>query len=227
MKNRFGTVVFLALFLGGCSVAQPDESNQAGQDKSMKIIGEDLRGDSLESAMSELDAAGIKYVVHVPDRGGAVLASPEAERGIWKVFTLAETSGVDFITGEISTGDSVEILVTAVNRVPSEPTPTPKPTQVETTKVTYIVTSDGPISNTTFGNSIRGSLNTEQANDVSSPFTKEYVFPRINDFSFTSFSVIAQAGEGATTISCQIEVDGNMGKVQTSTGPYAVVSCSK
>lgn len=224
MKYRFGTVVFLALFLSGCSVADAGESSRAEQDKSVTVIGEDLRGDSLESATAELDAAGIKYVVRIPDRGGAVLASPETEKGIWKVLTLTETEG-DFIAGEISTGASVEILATAINRVPAKPTPTP--TQPTTTKVTYIVTSDGPISNTTFGNSLRGNLNTEQANDVSSPFTKEYVFDRITDFSFTSFSVIAQAGEGATTISCQIGIDGNMGKVQTSTGPYAVVSCSK
>jgi hypothetical protein len=224
MKNRFGTVVFLALLLSGCSVAESGVNSQTGADKNVKIIGEDLRGDSLESAISELDAAGIKYVVRVPDRGGAVLASPEAEKGIWKVLTLKETGG-DFIAGEISTGASVEILATAINRVPTQPTQTP--TQPTTTKVTYTVTSDGPISNTTFGNSLRGNLNTEQANDVSSPFTKEYVFDRITDFSFTSFSVVAQAGEGATTISCQISIDGNVGKVQTSTGPYAVVSCSK
>ncbi|BCW71868.1 hypothetical protein [Arthrobacter sp. NicSoilB8] len=90
-----------------------------------------------------------------------------------------------------------------------------------------MITADGPISSTTFGNSVGGRMNTEQASDVLSPFVKEYTYTQEMFMRKShSFSVSAQAGEGATTISCQIKIDDNAGPVNTSTGPYAVVMCT-
>ena len=93
--------------------------------------------------------------------------------------------------------------------------------------IKYVVTADGPISSTTFGNMVGGSVSTEQANGAPSPVSKEYFFPydKVSG-GFNSFSVTAQAGEGTTTITCQILRNGNEIKKQTSTGPYAVVMCN-
>jgi hypothetical protein len=75
---------------------------------------------------------------------------------------------------------------------------------------------------------IDGNMSTEQANDVASPFTKEYTFTqRQFEGDFRSFSVSAQAGTGTATISCQINVDEMKGAVKTSTGPYAIVMCTR
>lgn len=126
----------------------------------------------------------------------------------------------------LKTGDSVEIIDMPMDK--STPTAIPTSTEPQTRKVTYLITADGPILNTTFGNMVNGKLCTEQANDVASPFAKEYTFDKWQfERDFRSLSVTAQAGEGTTTISCQINIDDVPGPVNTSTGPYAVVMCTK
>ncbi|MGW5219926.1 MmpS family transport accessory protein [Nocardia sp. NPDC004085] len=88
--------------------------------------------------------------------------------------------------------------------------------------MTYEVTSDGPRAANISYSSSGDSGNIEQANQQPLPWTK--------DVTVTGFiktvSVTAQAGEGATTITCKIREGDKTIAEQTSTGPYAVVTCS-
>jgi hypothetical protein len=107
------------------------------------------------------------------------------------------------------------------------PTPTPDPAyRPPSSDVVYTVTSDGPISQVTVGNTIRGKMGTEQFTEQPAKFTKSYHFDEdLNKQDFDFLSVNAQAG-GGSTITCAISVNGQEVARQTSSGPYAVVMCS-
>ncbi|MCF3139701.1 hypothetical protein LRQ04_10585 [Paenarthrobacter sp. AR 02] len=125
--------------------------------------------------------------------------------------------------GNPGSGDEVRLIMEPM--VP-KPSATAAPTQPAGITISYVITADGPISSTTFGNSLYGKLSTEQANDVSSPFQKDYFFTESQiERGYNTFGVTAQSGEGATTITCQILRNGVQTAKQTSTGPFAVVSC--
>ena len=86
--------------------------------------------------------------------------------------------------------------------------------------LTYTVTSDGGISSVTYG-----TANFNQAQDTNvqgSTWSKS--LPQGAEPRYPV--VVAQAGEGATTISCKIAVGGEVKTEQTSHGQYAVVTCS-
>lgn len=105
-------------------------------------------------------------------------------------------------------------------------TPAVEEEQVANT-VTYEVTSDGPTaSSVTYMTLNNGGTGQEQATDAALPFTKELTLEDGGAFSTNVFSLVAQAAEGATTISCKITAKGEAIAEQTSTGEYAVVSCS-
>jgi hypothetical protein len=178
--------------------------------------------------MEKLDAAGITYEVRIQGQEGTIMKDPSAaaEKGRWKTLTLMDDTKGAFSKDELKTGDSVQILVHPMVTPAATPTPTPTPLM---RKITYVITADGPILNATFGNTMDGGMSTEQANDVASPFTKEYTFTQaqLERAGFSVFSVSAQAGEGTTTISCQINLDEVAGPVKTSTGPYAIVMCTR
>jgi hypothetical protein len=85
---------------------------------------------------------------------------------------------------------------------------------------TYAVTSDGGISSVTYSTA---GFNTAQDTAVpGNTWTKT-----LPDAGIQVPSVIAQAGGGATSISCSITVDGETVIKQTSHGAYAVVTCTK
>jgi hypothetical protein len=92
----------------------------------------------------------------------------------------------------------------------------------EEATVTYEVTSDGPRANNISYSSGGDGVNIEQANQQALPWTKEVT---VTGFLKT-VSLTAQADEGATTITCKIREGDKIIAEQTSTGPYAVVSCS-
>ncbi|MCP1502845.1 hypothetical protein J2Y89_001589 [Curtobacterium herbarum] len=93
--------------------------------------------------------------------------------------------------------------------------------------VHYEVTSDGKTLNSvtylTFNN---GASSTEQANGTAAPFSKDVKIEDDGLFESSLFSLVAQAGEDATTITCKITADGKTIQEATSTGPYAVATCS-
>lgn len=226
----------LILAMVGC--APPTPSSSTPSPAAETSIEPDPIGDvnqlSLEDTMAKLDAADVDYDVRVQGPEGTILADPTAasEAGKWKALGLIDHSTEAIIlSSELQAGDVVKILVAPLVE-PSDaaslsPESTPTPEKPSGMTIKYIVTADGPISMSTFGNMIGGSLSTEQANDEVSPITKEYFFPYDDvDDGFNSFTVSAQAGEGTTTISCQILQNGKVIKKQTSTGSYAVVSCN-
>ena len=93
--------------------------------------------------------------------------------------------------------------------------------------VVYEVTGDGATAgNITYMTLTGGNMGTEQANAAPLPFTKEVPLEDAGMFEASSFTLTAQADDSGTTISCKITVDGEVKAEQTSTGPYAVVSCS-
>jgi hypothetical protein len=105
--------------------------------------------------------------------------------------------------------------------------PSPADAASEQRTVVYDVTSDAATSgNVTYLTFNAGAAGQEQATDAPLPFTKEIVLDDDALFESSIFSLVAQAAVGATTISCKITVDGEVISEQTSTGEYAVVSCS-
>ncbi|WP_157978932.1 MULTISPECIES: MmpS family transport accessory protein [Nocardia] len=88
--------------------------------------------------------------------------------------------------------------------------------------ITYEVTSDAPRAGTISYSSGGDGINTEQANEQQLPWTKQVT---VTGF-FKTVSLTAQADQGATTISCKIREGDKTIAEQTSTGPYAMVSCS-
>ncbi|MEU1550936.1 MmpS family transport accessory protein [Nocardia sp. NPDC005745] len=88
--------------------------------------------------------------------------------------------------------------------------------------VKYEVTSDGPTAGNITYTTGDASGNISQANDQALPWSM--------DTTVTGYvkvvSLSAQAGEGGTTISCKITEGDTVISEQTSTGPYAIASCS-
>lgn len=92
--------------------------------------------------------------------------------------------------------------------------------------VTYDVTGNGTkatdVTYLTFNN---GSSGTSQANDAVIPFHKVIPIESNSLLSTSIFSLVAQASDGSS-ITCNITVDGKVISTNTSTGPYAVATCS-
>ena len=93
--------------------------------------------------------------------------------------------------------------------------------------VTYEVTSDGKTaSNVTYATFDANGGGTKQATDAPLPFKAEVKLADANIFSTSIYSLVAQASEGATTITCKVSHNGKVVSTHTSTGQYAVVTCS-
>ncbi|WP_433754655.1 MmpS family transport accessory protein [Nocardia sp. CA-135398] len=88
--------------------------------------------------------------------------------------------------------------------------------------VKYEVTSDGPIAGNITYSSGGDAGQIAQANEQPLPWSR--------DVTVTGFvkavSLSAQADEGATKITCRITEGGKVIAEQTSTGPFAIASCS-
>lgn len=93
--------------------------------------------------------------------------------------------------------------------------------------VLYEVESDaataGSISYATLDD---GNFGQEQANGAELPWSNEVEISEPGEFDFNSFTLTAQSAEGATEITCRITIDGEVVAEQTSTGDFAVVTCS-
>lgn len=107
---------------------------------------------------------------------------------------------------------------------PAPATSTPAPAG---RSVTYDVTGDGgAASNVSYSTFSGGGGGTESAANAVLPFQKVVPISDANLLSTSVFSLVGQAGPSGTTISCKITVDGKVIAQQTSTGAYAVVTCS-
>ncbi|GAA1626124.1 hypothetical protein GCM10009805_20240 [Leucobacter chromiireducens subsp. solipictus] len=82
----------------------------------------------------------------------------------------------------------------------------------------YRVTGNGSVADITW--SQPGSFNVQQANSTSLPWEKAFD-PAMSGIGMLS----AFMSDGGTEITCQVVKDGKVVKENTSTGPYAMVSC--
>lgn len=81
---------------------------------------------------------------------------------------------------------------------------------------------DAQLENVTYSDP---DMNISQANKVKAPWEKR--FSTDEDMSILGFTLNAQRGaDGAGKITCSITVDGEVVTENSSTGPFAVVSCS-
>lgn len=93
--------------------------------------------------------------------------------------------------------------------------------------VTYEVTSDAKTaSSVTYATFDANGGGTKQATDAALPFKAEVKLADANIFSTSIYSLVAQAADGATTITCKVSHNGKVVSTHTSTGQYAVVTCS-
>ncbi|MDU0346628.1 MmpS family transport accessory protein [Microbacterium sp. KSW2-29] len=91
----------------------------------------------------------------------------------------------------------------------------------------YEVTSDAAtVSNVTYLTADSTGSSTKQDVDVAAPWKTEFAVDDAGMFDFSVFSLVAQADETATSVSCKITFNGEVISEQTSTGQFAVVTCS-
>lgn len=91
--------------------------------------------------------------------------------------------------------------------------------------VVYTVTSDAPMAGMiTYS---VGKVAQEQATDAALPWSKTLTMGGAVPFDRPTMILLAQSGKGATSISCEITLDGAVVAKQTSTGPYATVTCNE
>ena len=104
------------------------------------------------------------------------------------------------------------------------------PTKATSAKHTavYKVTSKGGkvAGNVTYMTITGGKVGQEQATNAKLPWTKKVKLAGTGAFDYNGLTLVAQAGAGAKSISCQILVDGKSVAKQKSTGEYAVVTCN-
>jgi hypothetical protein len=106
---------------------------------------------------------------------------------------------------------------------------TPAPAPATTKTLTYVVESDAPTGVITYSTFINGQLGQEQAtNQPAGVVTKDYTYPTgfFEGNGLRTYGLSAQAGDGASSITCKILLDGQELMKQSSTGPYTVVSCT-
>lgn len=90
--------------------------------------------------------------------------------------------------------------------------------------ITYEVTGSGTAGNITYVKDDKMGM--EQVNGTSLPWTKEVTFDS-GVFTIQPLSLVAQSGSGGNgEITCRILRNGEEITSSTSSGPYAVVSCS-
>ncbi|MCJ1713234.1 MmpS family transport accessory protein [Curtobacterium sp. VKM Ac-2922] len=93
--------------------------------------------------------------------------------------------------------------------------------------VRYEVTSDdASLTNVTYLTFNDGASSMQQDNATAAPWSKDIAIKDDGLFQTSMFSLVAQAGANATTITCKITADGKTIQEATSTGPYAVATCS-
>lgn len=91
--------------------------------------------------------------------------------------------------------------------------------------ITYEVTGSGTAGTVTYVKDT--NMGMEQVNGTDLPWRKEVTFDDGGAFSFQPLSLVAQSGSGGNKeITCRILRNGQEVTSSTSSGPYAVVTCS-
>lgn len=96
-----------------------------------------------------------------------------------------------------------------------------------THSVVYSLTGDSTDATVTYSTFTDGKSGQEQATSQTLPFTKTIEAKGDSkSLSFNSFTLSGSNGATGTSITCDISVDGKSISTQTSSGPYANVTCS-
>lgn len=140
------------------------------------------------------------------------------------VIAIASNSGSDksATTAQAPAATSTPAAAPAPSSQAAPPTTAAAPAKPagKTAHVVYKVTGAQTSTNITYSTDSLGK--SAQANGEALPWSLEKDLPKQ---PFGIYTLIAQnAGDGAIT--CEIEVDGKQVDTQTSTGAYAVVTCS-
>ena len=90
-------------------------------------------------------------------------------------------------------------------------------------EVVYEVTSQGRGTATSITYVTNAQFNQAQENGATLPWTKTV---DLGNGLFSMASVVAQAGDGVSSITCKITKNGEVLVENTSTGQYALVTCS-
>lgn len=110
---------------------------------------------------------------------------------------------------------------------PADDTAPSKEAAAGSRTVHYEVTSDGKtLMSVSYLTVNDGASSTQQDTSATAPWSKDVPIADEGLFTSSVFSLVAQAGADATTISCKITADGKTIQESTSTGPYAVATCS-
>lgn len=149
---------------------------------------------------------------------------------------IALIVGITTASVYASAVDSISKAIETSSPAPSDAAAAPSddaseessaPAAAATRTVHYEVTSDGKTLGTvTYLTVNNGQSSQAQDNATAAPWSKDIEIKDEGLFTSSIFSLVAQAGEGATTITCKITADGKTIQESTSTGPYAVATCS-
>ena len=94
-------------------------------------------------------------------------------------------------------------------------------------EIKYEITGDGGTANISYSTFTNGSSGSESANGAPLPWSKT-ITPESSDSwsTFNSFTLSGMGTADTTTLTCTITVDGKVTSTQSSTGAYALVTCS-
>lgn len=92
--------------------------------------------------------------------------------------------------------------------------------------VTYRVTGPGKAVSITYLTADSSGGDTNEVSSKNLPWKKTVTIDDSGLFSTTVFSLVAQKGAGAGTITCEIEANGKVISKHSSSGDYSAVSCS-
>ena len=144
--------------------------------------------------------------------GGIAIVGALVAAGIVAAIVISGSTGV--ISGSTGEGSTAQ-----ADGGPAAPAPAG-----EGVTVTYEVDGDADRGNVTY--TADENLDLSQQNGVALPWTVEVPFP--GDFSVALLALTAQSGEdGPGEITCRILRDDEVIAERTSSGPYAVVTCSE
>ncbi|MWB97014.1 MmpS family transport accessory protein [Agromyces seonyuensis] len=125
----------------------------------------------------------------------------------------------------VGTASVIGRIIESATVAPLEPVPSePGVPRAGATVVVYEVETDGSTIRTVAYATLAGaSFGQETEHDVIPPFERTYEVVADADARFVS--LVAQASNDATSITCRILVDGESITERSATGPAAVVTC--
>ncbi|MGH3536582.1 MAG: MmpS family transport accessory protein [Pseudonocardiaceae bacterium] len=187
----------------------PPQSTSGG------TVPSDLVGKTASDATAELASAGFSAGVNFTSDDGTCDAS--------SFPSLPPNCGTVAVT-DVSPGSGTVVdtqtIITLNLAASGQPTEAAVPVGPVTHHVVYKVVGSSGTGSITY--TTDGSTQIAQDNGASLPWTKSFDIP---DGMLNLYQVSAQNGGGGS-ITCTITVDGQQVSHQTSTGDYAIASCS-